>query len=41
MHKHAETCGLVRAKTATPRRRSKDKNKPHENQKHVKQQGNQ
>ncbi|XP_062460099.1 transcriptional repressor CTCFL isoform X1 [Pezoporus occidentalis] len=38
MHKHAETCGLVRAKTATPRKRSKDKNKPHENQKHVKQQ---
>ncbi|KAM4650118.1 transcriptional repressor CTCFL [Amazona ochrocephala] len=38
MHKHAETCVLVRAKTATPRKRNKDKSKPHENPKHVKQQ---
>ncbi|XP_076208215.1 transcriptional repressor CTCFL isoform X7 [Aptenodytes patagonicus] len=37
MHKHAENCGLVRAKTATPRKRSKGKNKTHENPKRVKQ----
>ncbi|XP_075624960.1 transcriptional repressor CTCFL [Balearica regulorum gibbericeps] len=37
MHKHAENCGLVRAKPATPRKRSKGKNKIHENSKRVKQ----
>ncbi|XP_071671668.1 transcriptional repressor CTCFL isoform X1 [Patagioenas fasciata] len=37
MHKHAENCGLVRAKTATPRNRNKGKNKTHENPKRVKQ----
>ncbi|KAM6053145.1 transcriptional repressor CTCFL isoform 2-T5 [Theristicus caerulescens] len=37
MHKHAENCGLVRAKTTTPRKRSKGKNKTHENPKRVKQ----
>ncbi|KAM6378686.1 LOW QUALITY PROTEIN: transcriptional repressor CTCFL [Pluvialis apricaria] len=37
MHKHAENCGLARAKTATPRKRSKGKNKTHENQKRAKQ----
>nr|XP_009932224.1 PREDICTED: transcriptional repressor CTCFL [Opisthocomus hoazin] len=37
MHKHAENCGLVRAKTATPRKRSKGKNKAPENPEHVKQ----
>ncbi|KAK4812894.1 hypothetical protein QYF61_027288 [Mycteria americana] len=37
MHKHAENCGFVRAKTATPRKRRKDKNKTHENPKRVKQ----
>ncbi|XP_032838399.2 transcriptional repressor CTCFL isoform X2 [Tyto alba] len=37
MHKHAENCGLVRAKTATPRKRSKGKNKTRENPKRVKQ----
>ncbi|KAM9260593.1 LOW QUALITY PROTEIN: transcriptional repressor CTCFL [Cariama cristata] len=36
MHKHAENCGLVRAKTATPRKRSKGKCKTHENPKCVK-----
>ncbi|XP_017590217.1 PREDICTED: transcriptional repressor CTCFL isoform X2 [Corvus brachyrhynchos] len=36
MCKHAENCGLVRAKTATPRKRSKGKNKIHENPKCVK-----
>ncbi|XP_054701986.1 transcriptional repressor CTCFL isoform X1 [Grus americana] len=37
MHKHAENCGLVRAKPATPRKRSKGKNKIHENSKRVNQ----
>ncbi|KAM6113085.1 transcriptional repressor CTCFL [Pterocles gutturalis] len=37
MHKHAENCGLVKAKTATPRKRSKGESKTHENPKHVKQ----
>ncbi|KAM9218803.1 LOW QUALITY PROTEIN: transcriptional repressor CTCFL [Leptosomus discolor] len=37
MHKHAENCRLVSAKTATPRKRSKDKNKTHENPKRVQQ----
>ncbi|PKK25158.1 CCCTC-binding factor (zinc finger protein)-like, transcript variant X2 [Columba livia] len=37
MHKHAENCGLARAKTATPRKRNKGKNKTHENPKRVKQ----
>lgn len=41
MHKHAENCGLARAKTATPRKRNKGKNKTHENPKRVKQEGNQ
>ncbi|XP_063260985.1 transcriptional repressor CTCFL [Prinia subflava] len=36
MCKHAENCGLVRAKTATPRKRSKSKNKIHENPKRAK-----
>ncbi|CAM9564304.1 unnamed protein product [Bubo scandiacus] len=34
---HAENCGLVRAKTATPRKRSKGKNKTRENPKRVEQ----
>ncbi|KAM6298821.1 transcriptional repressor CTCFL [Aegotheles albertisi] len=37
MHKHAENCGLVRAKTTTPRKRSKGRNKTHEEPKRVKQ----
>ncbi|XP_059683395.1 transcriptional repressor CTCFL [Gavia stellata] len=37
MHNHAENCGLVRAKTATPTKRSKGKKKTHENPKCVKQ----
>lgn len=41
MHKHPENCGLVRAKTATPRKRSKDRRKESENEKHAKQKGNQ
>lgn len=41
MHKHPENCGLVRAKTATPRKRSKDRRKESENEKHDKQEGNQ
>ncbi|XP_038015043.1 transcriptional repressor CTCFL isoform X3 [Motacilla alba alba] len=36
MCKHAENCGLVRAKTATPRKGSKSKNKIHENPKRAK-----
>ncbi|KAM4891536.1 LOW QUALITY PROTEIN: transcriptional repressor CTCFL [Sylvia borin] len=36
MCKHAENCGLVRAKTATPRKGSKGKNKLHENPKRAK-----
>ncbi|XP_032931113.1 transcriptional repressor CTCFL [Catharus ustulatus] len=36
MCKHAENCGLVRAKTATPRKGSKGKNKIHENPKRAK-----
>ncbi|TRZ21536.1 hypothetical protein HGM15179_005587, partial [Zosterops borbonicus] len=36
MCKHAENCGLVRAKTATPRKGSKGKNKIHENLKRAK-----
>ncbi|XP_064247484.1 transcriptional repressor CTCFL isoform X2 [Passer domesticus] len=34
--KHAENCGLVKAKTATPRKGSKGKNKIHENPKRAK-----
>ncbi|XP_063206352.1 uncharacterized protein LOC134522531 isoform X3 [Chroicocephalus ridibundus] len=37
MHKHAENCGLVRAKTAAPRKRSKGKNETHENPNRVKE----
>ncbi|XP_071615532.1 transcriptional repressor CTCFL isoform X2 [Heliangelus exortis] len=37
MHKHAEICGLVRAKTTTPRKRSRGKNNTHEEPKYVKQ----
>nr|XP_013806846.1 PREDICTED: transcriptional repressor CTCFL [Apteryx mantelli mantelli] len=37
MHKHAENCGLVRAKAVTSRKRSKGKKKKRENLKHVKQ----
>ncbi|XP_027553025.1 transcriptional repressor CTCFL isoform X1 [Neopelma chrysocephalum] len=36
MHKHAENCGLGRAETAAPRKRSKEKNKIHENPRRVK-----
>ncbi|XP_027737057.1 transcriptional repressor CTCFL isoform X5 [Empidonax traillii] len=36
MRKHAENCGLGRAETAAPRKRSKGKNKIHENPKRVK-----
>ncbi|XP_051489369.1 transcriptional repressor CTCFL [Apus apus] len=39
MHKHAENCGLRRVKTTTPRKRSKGKNKTHEEPKCVKQKG--
>lgn len=41
MCKHAENCGLVGAKTATPRKGSKGKSKIHENPKRVKPEGNQ
>ncbi|KAM6404476.1 LOW QUALITY PROTEIN: transcriptional repressor CTCFL [Rhynochetos jubatus] len=37
MHEHAENCGLVGAKSATPRKRSKGKKKTHENPKCVQQ----
>uniref|UniRef100_A0A8C4JTQ3 Transcriptional repressor CTCFL-like n=1 Tax=Dromaius novaehollandiae TaxID=8790 RepID=A0A8C4JTQ3_DRONO len=40
MHKHAENCGLVRAKAVTSRKRSKGKKKKRENLKHVKQEVN-
>ncbi|XP_053849111.1 transcriptional repressor CTCFL isoform X3 [Vidua macroura] len=39
MCKRAENCGLVRAKTATPRKGSKGKNKIHENPKCAKPEG--
>lgn len=41
MCKHAENCGLVRAKAAIPRKGSKCKNKIHENPKRAKPEGNQ
>lgn len=41
MCKHAENHGLVRAKTASPRKGSKGKNKIHENLKRAKPEGNQ
>lgn len=41
MCKYAEDYGLVRAKTATPRKRSKGRRKKCENLKRVKQEGNQ
>ncbi|KAM6340259.1 LOW QUALITY PROTEIN: transcriptional repressor CTCFL, partial [Alca torda] len=37
MHKHAENCGLVRGKTAAPRKRSKGKNETHESPNCVKE----
>ncbi|XP_068768371.1 transcriptional repressor CTCFL [Struthio camelus] len=37
MHKHAENCGLARAKAVASRKRSKGKKKKRENLKHVKQ----